>query len=323
MTGVRAPSAARSDLVVTVADVPTKVSAEGALAHLLAFRPEGERHEIRVHGARCPVVAEGEGPTLLLVHGLGHDLSDWIEVFARRPPGFRLVALDLPGFGLSDSTDRGVTFAALVAAVKAAAAHGEGPPVVVGSSLGGHLAMLAALDGLPLAGLHLAAPGGLENVPAPLRAVASAYYGEHAILSRSDDDVVRSARALFGEPCVHAERTAARKLATHRSPLARARARAVAEVVRQVFEQHVVGRTAALPRPVAMVWGDKDPLVPLRGLARFAEEPGVDLLTLPGVGHLPMLEVPDVYCEHLFAFARRAFAATSGRAPPETDHVRR
>lgn len=319
------PALTRSDLVGSVADVPRKVSAEGALAHLLAYRPEGERFEVRVHGARCPVVAAGEGPSLLLVHGLGHDMSDWIEVFARRPSGMRLVAIDLPGFGLADTTDRGVTFAALVAAVKAAAQLCAGPPVVVGSSLGGHLAMLAALDGLPVAGLHLAAPGGLENVPTPVRAMASAYYGEHAILSRSDDDVVTAARALFGAPCHHAERIAARKLATHRSPLVRARARSVAEVVRQVFEQHVVGQTAALPRPVAVVWGDKDPLVPVRGLARFAEEPGVELVTLPGVGHIPMLEAPDAYCEHLFAFARRAFAHSSDRAPTrsEAPHVRR
>jgi pimeloyl-ACP methyl ester carboxylesterase len=48
--------------------------------------------------------------------------------------------------------------------------------------------------------------------------------------------------------------------------------------------------------PVLVVWGDKDRILPMaRHTARFrAEIPGVDFRVLPGVGHTPMWDDPEL-----------------------------
>lgn len=52
------------------------------------------------------VLEAGEGPPLLLVHGGGMSASTWAPLMPHLP-GHRLIAFDLPGFGLSDPHDYG------------------------------------------------------------------------------------------------------------------------------------------------------------------------------------------------------------------------
>ena len=50
------------------------------------------------------VLEAGDGPPLVLVHGSGMSASTWTPLMLHLP-GHRLIALDLPGFGLSDPDD--------------------------------------------------------------------------------------------------------------------------------------------------------------------------------------------------------------------------
>lgn len=144
----------------------------------------------------------GSGPPVLLLHAGGESRGVWRPVAgALARAGYCAVAYDQRGHGESDPAgdDRLPTFAADVVAMVATL---HGPPVVVGSSLGGLAALLALADpGLQerVAGLVLVdvvpdpppratrsflhgAPGELEHVPlvedilgraATLRAIAA------------------------------------------------------------------------------------------------------------------------------------------------------
>lgn len=58
--------------------------------------------------------------------------------------------------------------------------------------------------------------------------------------------------------------------------------------------------------PVKIIWGKDDPWIPLeRGKALHALIPQASFETLPGVGHLPQLEAPDLVLERLNAFLSR------------------
>jgi pimeloyl-ACP methyl ester carboxylesterase len=46
--------------------------------------------------------------------------------------------------------------------------------------------------------------------------------------------------------------------------------------------------------PVHVLWGEDDPWIPLDRGRRLAQRLGVALAPLPGAGHLPQLEVPDL-----------------------------
>jgi 3-oxoadipate enol-lactonase len=115
-----------------------------------------------VKGVRLAFQREGQGPPLLLLHGLGGSHDDWrkqVPVFARR---YSVIAPDLRGFGDSERQEpftvqqHARDVAGLLDALGIARAH------VVGLSMGGAVAMeLALSEPGRVAGLVLAntAPG--------------------------------------------------------------------------------------------------------------------------------------------------------------------
>jgi pimeloyl-ACP methyl ester carboxylesterase len=65
-------------------------------------RPEPTGYVREVAGARVHYVDEGAGAAVVLVHGLAGSTFSWRAVLPELAKEFRVVAVDLPGFGLSD-----------------------------------------------------------------------------------------------------------------------------------------------------------------------------------------------------------------------------
>lgn len=87
----------------------------------------------------------GDGPTLLLLHGLAGHAGEWDAVAGPLSATYRVVAVDQRGHGASDRFPSDVSRDAFVADVVAVADElGLGRVVLVGQSLGGHTAILAA-----------------------------------------------------------------------------------------------------------------------------------------------------------------------------------
>src|SRR5262245_14826927 len=92
----------------------------------------------------------GEGPPIVLLHGLSSSSRIWDQVAARLSPRWRVVALDQRGHGRSEKPDEGYDFATIVADGRAAlAALGVERPLLVGHSWGGNVALQWAVDGAP------------------------------------------------------------------------------------------------------------------------------------------------------------------------------
>jgi pimeloyl-ACP methyl ester carboxylesterase len=267
-------------------------------ATLLSGRP-ATSEELSTGGWRCPAGRAGEGRDVLLVHGLGHDVWDWGPIVDRRPVGLALRYFDLPGFGLAGKPPH-LVMADLVRAVLDAAALCDSPPLVVGASLGGHVAMLAALQRPEaLAGLLLVAPGGLEPVPAATQTIARAYYSLPALLARPDAEIVGNSRRIFAKPSAAREALAARKLSVHRSAQRADYARPFASIVDDVFRHPVGARLSQLGVPAQIITGEADVVVDPGGVRRAAEIAGVPLEIYEGVGHAPMVEAPDRFAASL------------------------
>jgi pimeloyl-ACP methyl ester carboxylesterase len=251
---------------------------------------------------------------VLFVHGLGHDAWDFAPLLQRLPADVVGRALDLPGFGpsLLDAPPLTLTMAMMVDALAAAARACPRPPVVVASSLGGHVALLAALaDPGLFAGLVLLAPGGLVEVPRPMQAVLRRYYALDAILARTDDEIVANSRRIFVRPNALCEQLAARKLAWHRAPAAAKLAFATpfSSIVDDVFARPVLADVHRLKGlPMLTIFGAGDVVVPLSSGRALEERCRARLLILDRVGHCPHLEVVDAVADHAFAFAQLAFA---------------
>src|ERR1700760_4262020 len=93
------------------------------------------------------VLDTGEGPPLVLVHGSGMSASTWAPLMPHLAPR-RLIALDLPGFGLSDPFDysgRALRQHAVAQLTSLLDALGLDRVPVVGTSLGGMWALSMAV----------------------------------------------------------------------------------------------------------------------------------------------------------------------------------
>src|SRR4051812_16906705 len=117
---------------------------------------DGIRLTVRDHG--------GPGAPVLLLHGLAGHCGEW-DAVTEGLSEYRVVALDQRGHGASERRPAGVSRAAYVADVAAVIdALGLDRPVLVGQSLGGHTAVLAAAahSGLVRALVMIeAGPGGV------------------------------------------------------------------------------------------------------------------------------------------------------------------
>lgn len=78
---------------------PALVAAEDAL--LATAGIPVDRHETRLNGVRIHYLTCGEGEPLVLVHGRGNAAALFTPIFAALAAGRRVIALDLPGWGLS------------------------------------------------------------------------------------------------------------------------------------------------------------------------------------------------------------------------------
>lgn len=263
-----------------------------------------------------------EGPTQLLVHGLGGSATNWLEVMAGLAQTGEVIAMDLPGFGRTEPPRPGASrIRANLGFLKAFAGHlGIEQAVVHGNSMGGLLATLLAaerpdlVDALVLVDPALPSPpGALRNVsrdsfrtfapfvvPGLGRKVVSRWYGSN------------TAEQLFADnqAFVHADPTRVRPPLRavglentaygQRTPWRLDGFAAAGESLLPLL----LGRTTlnravdAIEAPTLVVWGDEDQLVTKPVIdAVTGRREDFDLHVFPGVGHVPMVEVPDDYLE--------------------------
>ena len=252
-------------------------------------------------------VVTGNGPPLLLLHGLGMSLEWWRPAFAELRRRFRVCAIDLPGAGDTKGpiTTARVACRDLVAGV--INALNEGPALVVGHSLGGFVAANAAILGAPgMRAMLLVAPGGFGQVRHPLlRLLSFPVLGDAMIRGGNLGSriflrsVVFEPRSLPPEIWTLAE-----------APLARRK-----DFLRQVRMGMRWGRTteayrveAAVPPsiPVQLIWGRHDPVHPVSNLDTAERLLGSrDGVVFERSGHLPQLEEAARFHETLDAFAAR------------------
>lgn len=275
---------------------------------------EGRRLHLWVSGAARP-----GRPDVVLIHGANGNLRDFTFDLAGRLEGqFRVIAVDRPGLGWSDSWGEADSDPAHQARVIRQALSGLGlhAPVVVGHSYGGAVAMAWALQDpgtgavVLLAGATHPWPGealGLwyrlntTAIGEPARALATAL-APSATLETALAGVFRPApvpagySAHFGAP-----------LALRRNSQA-ANTRQVNALLQHVTRQQPA--YAGLSVPLEIVHGDRDTIVGLEIHARrmAAEVEGARLTVIAGGGHMPHHSHPELVVDVIERAAARALA---------------
>jgi pimeloyl-ACP methyl ester carboxylesterase len=265
--------------------------------------------DVVVDGIPIHFAEAGDGPALLLVHGVSASHHVWertIPAFANR---WRVVAPDLPGHGRSGKPDAPYTADFYAGVLRSLGSElGIDEAVVVGNSLGGQVAIELALS-YPrwTRAVVLAAPPGsygslMRGVGWTIGNVAGARVMRAALpwaLDLSFWDPLTAA-------CETSHRALAERLAAEDFPgFARA-------VVRSVAGAMVTGVAplGQLSQPTLLVWGRQDRLVSLTESRRLLRDvPHARLAVLDRCGHLPMLERPGEFNHRLADFLREVEAA--------------
>lgn len=263
----------------------------------LALPPADER---TVDGRRTRCRISGDGPPVVLLHGIGRTLDDFTALHTALARDHLVLAVDLPGHGGSAPLDGPHTLPALAAAVARFldAAGVTGPAHLVGNSLGGAVAMRLAADAphrvASLALLNSAGFGREVTVALRLLAVrplARLLLRPHPRIAR------RTERAIFYDPAYVTDERIATALAAAGQPHA---ARVMLELVRDLgtwrgvrpqWRADLLDAVAALDLPTLLVWGERDLVLPAAHLAYARTRlPNARSHLFRDTGHMPQIE---------------------------------
>ncbi|GAA3185718.1 alpha/beta fold hydrolase [Blastococcus jejuensis] len=271
-----------------------------------------------------------DAPAVVLVHGLGGSHLNWDLFAPLLQPHARVWALDLPGFGRSEPGGRKASVHANVAVLQRFLADVVGEPaVLIGNSMGGMLSILAAgerpdaVTGLVL--LDPAIPGprrALDPLVAAMFALyAVPFVGERFLVWRrskqSELARVREMLRLCGvDPDALPPEIVDRSvtLLAEREDvdgMDRAFLAAARSLVKLLVDPRRYRRAmASIDDPVLLVHGDRDRLVPVAAARDIARRhPDWRYLEMPGVGHVPQLQVPEELAREVLDWMRTVVPA--------------
>ena len=269
---------------------------------------------------------EGEGPPLVLLHGIGHHWQAWEPVIDRLVGEFDVIACDSPGFGRSAALPGSIepTIAAFADAFEWFFAElGLERPHVAGNSMGGAIALELA-RGRAIRSVSAFSPAGFWT-PAERRYCQlslGALAGMPSVLRPGAEALARRQRgrvALFSQTFGYPARLPAQEaVATLRDAWA---APAFAGAL-HAFRQYSFAAPEQLrSTPLTIAWGNRDRLLPYRLQAPRARAmlPWATHVTL-AAGHVPFFDDPAAVAEVIRVRALEAAAvgergSSQGRKP--------
>lgn len=254
---------------------------------------------LEVDGRRANVVELGDGPPLLLVHGLSGCWQNWLENVPHFARTHRVVAVDLPGFGASELPRGEISIPGYarfleqvcdLMSIDAAA--------VVGNSMGGYVA----------AELAIASPQRVERLMLVSAAgITTEYLHRDAIMTGTRVVAAVATRAAARHEWL-ARRPGLRRIALSfvvrhperlSAPLAHELMAGSGKpgflpAMEAILVHRISERLPQIACPTLVVWGEDDRVIPVRDAKRFGELIlDARVVVLPDTGHVAMLERPE------------------------------
>jgi pimeloyl-ACP methyl ester carboxylesterase len=288
-----------------------------------------QRHELQyltIHGHRRAYVKVGEGPALLLLHGLGCDHSTWLPVIDALAKRYTVIAPDLLGHGQSAKPRADYSLGGYANGMRdLLTILGIDKVTVIGHSFGGGVAMQFAYQ-FPerTERMILVASGGLGPEVSPgIRAITTP--GFHQVMGVLTLPGIRHA-GMVGLKALSAtglKQTRDLREVVHiydsfKDPGAR---HAIRHVVRAVVDWRgqivTMADRAYLTEamPMAVVWGRDDAVIPVRHASNAAAlAPKARVEIIPNAGHFPHKDHPERFVKIVQDFIRSTQPASYSRA---------
>jgi pimeloyl-ACP methyl ester carboxylesterase len=251
----------------------------------------------------------GDAEPIVFVHGLGGQWQNWLENLPRASLERRVIALDLPGFGLTPMPRDEITISGYGRCVDALCEKLDlGRVDIVGNSMGGYIAAEAAIQ-FPqrIDQLLLVSAAGITSADVARRPIYTAGRIATALITH----FAAQHRAIASRP--KTRHVALELVARHPSLL---RADLAYEgffkgagkpgfeaALRANLEYDFRDRLPDIRQPTLIVWGEKDSIIPVRDAQEFERLiPDSRKVVMKDTGHIPMAERPGAFNNVMMEF---------------------
>lgn len=251
---------------------------------------------------RLAVRDEGQGPPVVLIHGLGTNSYTWHRIVPALAKTNRVIAIDLKGFGASEKPlDGPYTVRAQADLVRDVIARkGLRNVTLVGHSYGGGVSLMLTLDEMRAGKKRISRLVLLNSIAYPqdtplfFSLIQLPVIGDLSVsVIPPEVQIEQALRLAYEEEGAVTDAAIAR----YSAPLHSAGGKhAVIQTVRNIMPEDVETLARQYPSltiPTLVVWCEKDRVVPLELGKRLAQNmPRARLWVLRGCGHAPQEEKP-------------------------------
>ena len=233
---------------------------------------------------------------ILFLHGFGASLQTWDTWAQALSEDYRVVSVDLPGFGLTGEDPSGIyTDQRSVEVLEAFLKELKIPKVVlVGNSMGGKFAwQFAARYPNQVTKLVLISPDGYaspgieygKKIEVPAIADLYRYFFSRMFL-------VMNLKPAYANPNTLNDALVNRYYDLMLAPGVRG---AILARMQQTVLQDPVPSLSSIQVPTLLIWGEKDAFIPIRNSNDYLKVmPNAKRVSLPNIGHLPQEEQPSI-----------------------------
>lgn len=259
--------------------------------------PDPEDVSIAHGGVHMHAVAQGSGPPVLLVHGFAQSHRSWLANMAALASRYRVMAIDLPGFGastkaaLSSLEEFGQFMVHLLDSQGLTSAH------VVGHSFGGLLALGLALDQPHrVRSVTVLATAGMGPTNSDFRA--------KIVRARTRDEIRDAIAMAFHDPVRFGDlidKIVEFQL-TYRSEPAVMTLLAKLGAALDEWIPNVQSRLDEIRLPMLVLWGKEDRATPAAHAERVRSFRNAEVHLFEGAGHAAQFEAAEAFNAKLLSF---------------------
>lgn len=228
---------------------------------------------------------------LLLLHGLGGSIESWTNNIEFLSTKFRIIALDLPGFGLSDKPKISYSINFYVGFLEKFIKRIKlNHLFVIGSSLGGHIAIEFTIRNRKnVDKLILINPAG--SLPKTFKGTKELRKYLRIVNAKSSKDVSRILSSIDNSMVSRSYADAVYK----RLSLPGAKQAFISALKGSATASRYNSKLSKIDTDMLLIWGREDRMIPLRFIRPFIEHGKSRIVILEKCGHRPHVERPKLF----------------------------
>ncbi len=258
-----------------------------------------ESRYVSINGTSIHYLDQGKGPVIVALHGTVDSLHTWDEWAKKMTPHYRIVRMDIPGFGLTGPVREGGYSKEMFTGFLHAFLNELKIEkcILTGNSLGGAIAWNFAVQ-YPekVSQLILIDPAGYPmEIPWPLNLAETPGIRHIARFITPRWIFQMSLRQVFGDPSKVTDELVDQFYELNLRPGNRDALLKIMDSLKKLNQDPMFSKSITkIQTPTLLLWGQKDTWIPVSHVSRWKQDvPGIHTILYENTGHVPQLEIPD------------------------------